>query len=255
MILYSTRVLYLPSFGVLRGRHSEHMQRAVLPLALALGIALASAASEHSPRALNALVGPAEVGDVVVEPQQRRRLAGGAKKDHDGVDHLNDKLFGDDDVPEVWQLLLTSVLCFVVTCFAAVAGIGGGGLLVPLYAIVLGVGFHRGIPISTATIFGVACGNVLFIAREKHPKANRPLIDYATVALMQPGELMGVIIGVLMLQAHHPPPSQRTRSPPPTPPPPPAPSRPVAKASVSVSPSADPDHRAAAEVIRIRARL
>lgn len=110
------------------------------------------------------------------------------------VDRLNDQLF---DEP-AWRIALTSFLCWLVTSCAVAAGIGGGGLLVPLYGLVLGVGTKRAIPISKATIFGVACGNVFFIARRKHPKANRPLIDYATVVLMQPGELMGVIIGVLL---------------------------------------------------------
>lgn len=86
-------------------------------------------------------------------------------------------------------------------CFPVLAPtVGGGGLLVPLYALVLGVGTSSAIPLSTATIFGVACGNSLFIVRERHPKANRPLIDYAAVAMMQPGELLGAVFGVLLNQ-------------------------------------------------------
>jgi len=113
-------------------------------------------------------------------------------------DHLNDPLFSGEDAPEGWRLAVTSFLCWVVTSFAVAAGIGGGGLLVPLYALVLGLGTKLAIPVSKATIFGVACGNVLFISRERHPKAERPLIDYSTVGLMQPGELLGVVFGVLL---------------------------------------------------------
>ena len=90
---------------------------------------------------------------------------------------------------EVGQLVGTSLLCFVVTCLAVAAGIGGGGLLVPLYAFVLGLGPKNAVPVSKATIFGVAIGNVFFIGRERHPKANRPLIDYSTAVFMQGGEL------------------------------------------------------------------
>ena len=36
--------------------------------------------------------------------------------------------------------------------------VGGGGLLVPLYSIVLGLGPSLAAPVSKATIFGVALG-------------------------------------------------------------------------------------------------
>jgi len=116
----------------------------------------------------------------------------------DDDDHFDDGLFSGESAPECWRLGLTSFLCWIVTSFAVAAGIGGGGLLVPLYALVLDLGTKAAVPVSKATIFGVACGNVLFIGREKHPQADRPLIDYATVVLMQPGELLGVIFGVLL---------------------------------------------------------
>ena len=88
-------------------------------------------------------------------------------------------------------MVLVSTLVLFVTMFAVAAGIGGGGLLVPIYAYVLGLGPQLAVPVSKATIFGVAVGNVFYISREKHPKANRPLIDYPTAVLMQGGELLG----------------------------------------------------------------
>ena len=109
---------------------------------------------------------------------------------------VNPNVFEND----VGQLVGTSLLCFVVTCLAVAAGIGGGGLLVPLYAFVLGLGPKNAVPVSKATIFGVAIGNVFFIGRERHPKAIRPLIDYSTAVFMQGGELAGVFIGVLFNQ-------------------------------------------------------
>ena len=122
-----------------------------------------------------------------------RRLAG-------DDDRLNEALFATDDI-EPWRIAITSLLCWVVTSLAVAAGIGGGGLLVPLYAFVLGLGPQNAVPVSKATIFGVALGNVFFIARERHPNADRPLIDYSTAVFMQGGELMGVVIGVLVRAA------------------------------------------------------
>lgn len=141
---------------------------------------------------------------------------------------MNDRLFDGSD-ERIPRLIVGSILCWLITSVSVAAGsmspplmlchllavlihlhiviaccafplrsVGGGGLLVPLYALVLGVGTSLAIPLSTATIFGVACGNSLFIVRQRHPKANRPLIDYAAVAMMQPGELLGAVFGVLL---------------------------------------------------------
>jgi Sulfite exporter TauE/SafE len=111
--------------------------------------------------------------------------------------HFNDPLFHTDTLP-LFRLAVISTLCWLITSCAVAAGIGGGGLLVPLYAMGLGVGTKLAVPISTATIFGVALGNASFLVTERHPHANRPLIDYATVSFMQPGELMGVVLGVML---------------------------------------------------------
>ena len=99
---------------------------------------------------------------------------------------------------EPWRVALASVLCWLITSASVAAGIGGGGLLVPMYAIVLGLGPKLAVPVSKATIFGVAIGNVALITRRRHPRAARPLIDYSIAVLMQSGVLLGVVLGVLL---------------------------------------------------------
>lgn len=81
---------------------------------------------------------------------------------------------------------------------AAGAGIGGGGLFVPIYWLILGVGPKAAVPLSKATILGGAIGNFVSIGRARHPKADRPMIDYEASTFMQSGELLGVIFGVLL---------------------------------------------------------
>ena len=111
--------------------------------------------------------------------------------------HVDEPLF--DGHLETWRLALTSALCFLITSFSAAAGIGGGGLLVPTYAVVLGLGAKLAVPVSKATIFGVAVGNGMVIVRRKHPTATcRPLVDYNIAVLMQAGVLLGVAAGVLL---------------------------------------------------------
>jgi len=89
------------------------------------------------------------------------------------------------------------VLCWIITSLAVSAGIGGGGLLVPLYFIGLDVPQTLAVALSKGTIFGVACGNFAFLWSQRHPHVDRPLIDYKTAVFMQGGELMGVVLGVL----------------------------------------------------------
>ena len=61
---------------------------------------------------------------------------------------------------------------------AAGGGIGGGGILVPTYIFVLGFEPKIAIPLSNATILGSSIANVVLNARKRHPKADRPLIDW-----------------------------------------------------------------------------
>lgn len=111
-------------------------------------------------------------------------------------DHFNDPLFDSDEFTGA-QVAIASILCWLITSLAVAAGIGGGGLLVPMYYIALSLKQTRAVSLSKGTIFGVAIGNFFFISREKHPNANRPLIDYPTAIFMQGGELMGVVLGVV----------------------------------------------------------
>ncbi len=67
----------------------------------------------------------------------------------------------------------------------------------PIFTIFLTGDVKYGVPLSKATILGGAIGNFVSIGWARHPKANRPLIDYESSTLMQSGELLGVVFGVL----------------------------------------------------------
>ena len=67
-----------------------------------------------------------------------------------------------------------SVLAFLTVVLASAGGVGGGGLLVPLYMLVLDLGEHA-IPLSKATIFGASLANAAIRLRQRHPTADRPL--------------------------------------------------------------------------------
>ena len=78
---------------------------------------------------------------------------------------------------------------------AAGGGIGGGGILVPIYILVLGFMPKHAIPLSNVTVFGGAIANTIRNVRQRHPTADRPLIDWDLILVMEPSTLAGALIG------------------------------------------------------------
>ena len=58
---------------------------------------------------------------------------------------------------------------------AAGGGIGGGGVLVPIYILVMRFSPKHAIPLSNITVFGGAVANTILNVRKRHPLADRPL--------------------------------------------------------------------------------
>eukprot|EP00640_Fibrocapsa_japonica_P001723 CAMPEP_0113943214 /NCGR_PEP_ID=MMETSP1339-20121228/20815_1 /TAXON_ID=94617 /ORGANISM="Fibrocapsa japonica" /LENGTH=470 /DNA_ID=CAMNT_0000948021 /DNA_START=125 /DNA_END=1537 /DNA_ORIENTATION=+ /assembly_acc=CAM_ASM_000762 len=112
---------------------------------------------------------------------------------HRQLNVVDDPVFGS-----TWQIALASFLCVILGALATSAGIGGGGLFVPLYAYVLGAGVSRAVPLSKATIFGGSLGKYLGTAYTRHPDADRPIVNYDLAVGMQTWELLGTIFGVFL---------------------------------------------------------
>lgn len=78
---------------------------------------------------------------------------------------------------------------------AAGGGIGGGGILVPIYILILGFLPKHAIPLSNVTVFGGAIANTIRNVTKRHPNADRPLIDWDLILVMEPSTLIGALIG------------------------------------------------------------
>ncbi|KAL7480515.1 hypothetical protein ACHAW6_006205 [Cyclotella cf. meneghiniana] len=93
----------------------------------------------------------------------------------------------------------SDVLGFTLAVFGLIlasgGGIGGGGMLVPIYILVMGFLPKHAIPLSNVTVFGGAIANMFVNVKKRHPGADRPLIDWELVLAMQPPCLFGVLIG------------------------------------------------------------
>lgn len=109
-------------------------------------------------------------------------------------------------VPTLYPITARKIIAFIIAAlFLAIAaggGIGGGGILVPMYAIVLEIELHFAIPLSNMTICFCALVNFMANIFARHPKADRPLIDWDLILIMEPltiaGALTGSLINILM---------------------------------------------------------
>ena len=92
---------------------------------------------------------------------------------------------------------------------AAGGGIGGGGMLVPIYVLVMGFKPKFAIPLSNMTVLGGAIANVAMNARKRHPLADRALVDWDLLVLMEPLTLAGALAGARWAERARRDPSHR----------------------------------------------
>jgi uncharacterized membrane protein YfcA len=81
---------------------------------------------------------------------------------------------------------------------AAGGGIGGGGILVPIYILIMGFSPKHAIPLSNVTVFGGAIANVLLNMSKRHPSADRPLVDWDLILVMEPLTIAGALLGAFL---------------------------------------------------------
>eukprot|EP00611_Tribonema_gayanum_P011064 TRINITY_DN21199_c0_g1_i1.p1 TRINITY_DN21199_c0_g1~~TRINITY_DN21199_c0_g1_i1.p1 ORF type:complete len:524 (+),score=113.26 TRINITY_DN21199_c0_g1_i1:90-1661(+) len=78
---------------------------------------------------------------------------------------------------------------------AAGGGIGGGGILVPIFVLIMRFHPKYAIPLSNITIFGGAITNVALNLSKRHPLADRPLVDWDLILVMEPLTIGGALVG------------------------------------------------------------
>lgn len=81
---------------------------------------------------------------------------------------------------------------------AAGGGIGGGGILVPIYILVMGFTPKHAIPLSNITVFGGSLANTFLNASKRHPLADRPLVDWDLILIMEPLTIAGALVGAFL---------------------------------------------------------
>ncbi len=90
------------------------------------------------------------------------------------------------------------ILASVGLMIAAGGGIGGGGMLVPIYMLIMRFHTKLAIPLSNITVLGGALANVLLNIKKRHPIADRPQVDWDLILMMEPLTIGGALIGALV---------------------------------------------------------
>ncbi|KAL7580052.1 hypothetical protein ACA910_005037 [Epithemia clementina (nom. ined.)] len=108
----------------------------------------------------------------------------------------------NEDHPPLFPLTRSDYIGFFLAIvglmIAAGGGIGGGGILVPIYCLVMGFSPKHAIPLSNITVFGGSIANTLLNASKRHPLADRPLVDWDLILVMEPLTIAGALIGAFL---------------------------------------------------------
>jgi uncharacterized membrane protein YfcA len=104
--------------------------------------------------------------------------------------------------PRLFPLTSRDVAAFVLaSCgltLSASGGIGGGGIVVPVYILVAGLTPKMAIPLGAVTVLGGAVASTAVNSRRRHPLADRPIIDWDLVLMTEPLTLVGALTGTLL---------------------------------------------------------
>ncbi|XP_004512029.1 sulfite exporter TauE/SafE family protein 3-like isoform X3 [Cicer arietinum] len=96
-----------------------------------------------------------------------------------------------------WKIIVGSIVGFLGAALGSVGGVGGGGIFVPMLALIIGFDPKSSTAISKCMIMGAALSTVYYNMRLRHPTLDMPLIDYDLALLFQPMLMLGISIGVI----------------------------------------------------------
>jgi len=92
---------------------------------------------------------------------------------------------------EIFGIVVAAVLLFL----SAPGGVGGGGILLPVYMMVLQFTAKKAVGLTNITVLGGALANTYFNIKKRHPSTNQPLIDWDVLVLFEPATIAGTVIG------------------------------------------------------------
>ncbi|CAD2218151.1 hypothetical protein AGDE_01798 [Angomonas deanei] len=120
-----------------------------------------------------------------------------SEKDSDKAGTCQVKSFFSSDNFSFLTVLAMIFAC-LIGAIGVVAGVGGGGMLVPMFCICLSLPMESAVGLSQSTICGQSTLNMYFAVQQHFQNDQnwkRPLINYQYLSLLLPLGLMGTMIG------------------------------------------------------------
>jgi len=97
-----------------------------------------------------------------------------------------------------WRLVLAILLGSLGASICSAGGVGGGGLFIPLFNLLLGFDAKSAAALSNFMILGGSIANVGWNFIQEHPHhPGHPLVDFDVALLLQPNMLLGISLGVI----------------------------------------------------------
>lgn len=112
---------------------------------------------------------------------------------------------GDDVKPSEWPELKPGwrvnsavILLFIGAAICSAGGIGGGGLFIPVFNLLLLFDPKTSAALSNFVILGGSVANLIWNLPQRHPSLpHKSAIDYDVALILQPNMLLGISIGVI----------------------------------------------------------
>lgn len=120
-------------------------------------------------------------------------------------DYIADDFYsynGDAEIPTLLPIgerdMAGFMLASLGSTLGSLAGIGGGGLVVPCYVIVTRLNLKQAIPLGSVTVLGGSLAALILNLKRRHPLADRPIIDWDLILVMEPLVLVGTLFGSIL---------------------------------------------------------
>ena len=81
---------------------------------------------------------------------------------------MNDDIFTDNIVNDSILVILVTLISILTT----IGGVGGGGILIPVYMLIGKFKIETAIPLTIFTILGDTAMRIIFLFNKKHPTEN-----------------------------------------------------------------------------------